>query len=141
MSSFASRPATTAGSTSSFPQRRHQLPDSVPDFLDQLERRAPADFHEEARQTLLNETAGLFATHPTAAQRIQKARQRDEPGIFNLERPARALFNDFAAAARSVTSRHYRQNLRLPVTQPMLKPVSDFFQDDERGNPRPAARG
>lgn len=120
-------------------QKRHQLPDSLPDFLDQLERRAPPDFHEEARQTLLNETAGLFATHPTAAQRIQKARQRDEPGIFSLERPARALFSDFAATARQVTGRHYRLNLRLAVTPPMLKPVSDFFQNDESRNPRSIA--
>ena len=113
-----------------FWERRRQLPDSVPDFLDQLEQRLPADFHERARHTLLNETAGLFATHPTAAQRIQKARQRAEPGIFALEKPARALFNDFAATSQLVTGRHYRQNLRLPVTNPMLKPVSAFFQEE-----------
>ena len=44
-------------------KKRHQLPDSVPDFLEQLERRVPAGFHEQAHQTLLNESAGLFA-HP-----------------------------------------------------------------------------
>jgi Zn-dependent protease with chaperone function len=120
-------------------QERHQLPDSLPDFLDQLERRAPADFHEQACRTLLNETAGLFATHPTAAQRIQKARQRDEPGIFSLEKPARALFNDFAATARSVSGRHYRLSLRLAVTPPMLRPVSDFFQDQECRQSGPVA--
>ena len=102
------------------------MPDNVPDFLDQLERRALADFHDQARQTLLNETAGWFATHPTAAQRIRKARQREEPGIFSLEEPARALFTDFTATARVVTRRHYCQNLRLAVNQPMLRPVSDF---------------
>ncbi len=112
--------------------KRHLSPDNVPDFLDQLERRAPADFHDQARQTLLNETAGWFATHPTAAQRIRKARQREEPGIFSLEEPARALFTDFTATARVVTGRHYCQNLRLAVTQPMLRPVSDFF--DAAGN-------
>lgn len=113
-------------------KKRHQLPDSVPDFIYQLERRAPADFHEQARQTLLNETAGLFSTHPTASQRIQKARQRAKAGIFYLEKPARALFDDFAATARMATGRHYRQNLRLAVTMPMLKPVSDFFPDEKR---------
>jgi Zn-dependent protease with chaperone function len=110
-------------------KKRHQLPDSLPDFLYQLEERAPADFHEQARQTLLNETAGLFATHPTAAQRIQKARRRAETGIFGLEKPARALFDDFAATSRLVSGRHYRQNLRLAVTTPMLKSVGDFFPD------------
>jgi hypothetical protein len=108
-------------------QKRHQLPDSIPELLEQLERRAPPDFHEEARQTLLNEAAGLFATHPTAAQRIQKARQRAEPGLFTLEKPARALFNDFPATAKGVTSRHYRLTLHLAVTPPMLKPTSEFL--------------
>jgi len=88
-------------------QKKHQMPDSVPDFLDQLEQRLPADFHEQARLTLLNEKAGLFATHPTAAQRIQKARQRTEPGIFGIEKPARALFNDFAGTAKSASPGRY----------------------------------
>ena len=110
-------------------RKQHQLPDSLPDFLDQLEKRLPSEFHENARLTLLNERAGWFATHPTAAQRIQKARQRAEEGIFAMEKPARALFRDFEATARLVSSRHYRQNLGLAVTNPMLKPVADFFQE------------
>jgi hypothetical protein len=82
---------------------------------------------------LLNESAGLFAAHPTASQRIRKARQGAEAGIFNLEKPARALFDDFAATSRLVTGRHYRQTLHLAVTNPMLKPVSDFFPDAPYG--------
>jgi len=115
-------------------QKRHQLPDSLPDFLDKLEGGLPDNFHENARLTLLNETAGVFATHPTAAQRIQKARRRYDPGVFAIEKPARQLFRDFAATAQVVTARHYRQNLRLAVTNPMLKPVGDFFQQ-----PKPVA--
>jgi hypothetical protein len=111
-----------------FWKEKRQLPDSLPDFLDQLEKRLPADFHEKARLTLLNETAGWFATHPTAAQRIQKARQQAEPGIFAIEKPARSLLNDFAGTSRFVTGRHYRQNLRLAATDHMLKPVGEFFQ-------------
>jgi hypothetical protein len=124
-----------------FWKKQHQLPDSLPDFLDRLEKCLPANFHEQARLTLLNETAGLFATHPTASQRIQKARQRAEAGIFDLEKPARALFDDFAAASQLVTGRHYRQNLRLAVTTPMLKPVSAFFEDEKRLTPAEIAAG
>lgn len=116
-------------------QKRHQMPESLPDFLQGFEQRLPADFHEKARLTLLNEKAGLFATHPTAAQRIQRARRRAEAGLFEMEKPARALFNDFQAASRLVTGRHYRQNMRLAVTNPMLKPAEDFFQDSTRTVP------
>jgi Zn-dependent protease with chaperone function len=107
-------------------QRR--LPDSLPDFLEQFEQRLPPGFHDQARLTLLNETCGLFDTHPTSAQRIQKARQRAEPGVFALEKPARALFNDFPATSRLVTSQFYRVDRRMPVTNPMLRPVEEFFR-------------
>jgi hypothetical protein len=36
------------------------------------------------------------------------------------------------ATARLVSSRHYRLDLRLAVTAPMLKPVDDFFAAEER---------
>lgn len=108
-------------------KRQHKLPDNLPDFLAQLEARLPPTFHEQARLTLLNETAGWLATHPTPAQRIQKARRQAIEGLFTLEKPARLLFGDFAQAARVVTSRYYRQDLQLAVTDPMLKPVSEFF--------------
>jgi Zn-dependent protease with chaperone function len=118
-----------------FWQKRHQLPDSLPDFLEQLEQRLPTEFHEQARLTLLNETSGLFATHPTAARRIQKARQQNIEGIFTMEKPARWLFNDFVSVARTITSEHYRNTLRLAVTDRMLRPVNEFFPDSV-GKPR-----
>jgi Zn-dependent protease with chaperone function len=91
-----------------FWKHRHQLPDCLPDFLDELERRLPRDFHEQARMTLINERPEWLATHPTAAQRIRKARQRSIAGIFALEKPARLLFSDFAGTAQLVTFAHYR---------------------------------
>jgi len=114
-------------------KRRRKLPDSLPDYLAELERRLPPAFHEEARLTLLNETAGWFATHPTPAQRIQKARQQSVAGVFHMEKPARWLFHDFALTARAVTGQYYRQDLRLAVADPMLRPVAEFFP----ANPEP----
>lgn len=111
-------------------KRRHQMPDNLPGFLEEFERRLPPDFYEKARLTLLNEKAGLFATHPTAAQRIQKARRKAVAGLFVMEKPARCLFKDFETTARFVTARHYRYNLRMAVTDPMLKPVREFFRQE-----------
>ena len=116
-------------------KRRRKLPDSLPDYLAQLELRQPPAFHEQARMTLLNETAGWFATHPTPAQRIQKARQQAVTGVFSLEQPARWLFHDFEQAARAVTGQYYREDLHLPVTDPMLRPVAEFFPAGDGPNP------
>ena len=112
-----------------FWEKKHQLPDNIPDYLIKLEKQMPANFHEQARNTLLNETAGLWATHPTAARRVQKCRQQEAPGIFHLELPATTLFSNFIGTARTVTYLHYSENLRLVITPEMLKPAQNFFKE------------
>jgi hypothetical protein len=113
--------------------KRHQLPDSIPDFLRQLERQMPPDFHQQAGNTLLNEKTGLWTTHPTAARRIQKARQNGTQGVFHLERPGATLFGNFDELARQVTSAHYRERLRLAVRPAMLRPATDFLKNQPTG--------
>jgi Zn-dependent protease with chaperone function len=107
-------------------KKRHILPESVPDYTAHLEKRVAADFHEQSMNTLLNETAGLWATHPTAAQRIQKARQQETPGVFNLDAPASALFSDFIGMTKTITFMHYRENLELAVLPAMVKPLQEL---------------
>lgn len=114
-------------------KQRHKLPDNLPGFLEELEARMPANFHDQARLTLLNESAPWFATHPTPVQRIRKARQAAVEGVFTVEKPARALFGDFERTARAVTARYYREDLRLAATDLMLRPVGEFFVAPARG--------
>jgi len=109
--------------------KKHQLPDSIPDYLVNLEKRMPVEFQDQARNTLLNETPGLWATHPSAAQRIQKARQQGAVGVFHVELPASVLFDDYAGISKTVTIMHYRQNLQLVVTPAMVKPANSFFKE------------
>jgi Zn-dependent protease with chaperone function len=111
-------------------EKRHQLPASLPEYFREFEKHLPAGFHDKTHQTLLNETAGLFATHPTDCQRIQKARKQGQEGIFALEKPASALFNDFPATSQEVTDLHYRQTLNLAIVSSILKPASAFFQEE-----------
>jgi Zn-dependent protease with chaperone function len=112
-----------------FWEKKHQLPENIPDYLIKFEKQMPVNFQDQARNTLLNETAGLWATHPTAAQRIKKSRQQEAHGIFHLELPAAALFSNFIGTARTVTYMHYSETLRLPISPEMLKPAQSFFKD------------
>ncbi len=112
-----------------FWKKKNQVPDNIPEYLLKLERQMPKSFFDQARNTLLNETAGLWTTHPTAAQRIQKCRQQEAVGIFNLEMPATVLFSDFIGTSRTVTYMHYCESLRLPIVPSMVKPVQNFFKD------------
>ncbi len=93
-----------------------------------MEAKTPTGFKDRVSQSLLNETAGLWATHPTDAQRIRHARRLGAAGVFGLEKPATALFADFASLARMASHQHYRQELGLPVTASMLKPVGELIK-------------
>jgi len=85
-------------------EKKHYMPDSVPIFSSSSSKGSRRISHEQARLTLLNEKAACLPLTRLRAQRIQKARQRTEPGIFGIEKPARALFNDFAGTAKLVTT-------------------------------------
>jgi hypothetical protein len=118
-----------------FWEKKHQLPDNIPDYLIKFEKQMPVNFYDQVRNTLLNEIAGLWATHPTAAQRIKKSRQQEARGIFHLELPAAALFSNFIGTARTVTYMHYSETLRLPISPEMLKPAQSFFKDTTATGP------
>ena len=111
-----------------FWEKRHVLPDSLPAFFAHLESKLPPAFRDEARNTLLNERARWFDSHPTPNQRIQQARRLSQPGVFHLEVPASSLFGDFQLVSRLVTHAYYRDELGLPVTPQMLRPVGEFFE-------------
>ena len=99
----------------------------MPDFLEQLERVSRSTFTRKRVEPCLTKPPGCSPhTRPLT---IENARRRGEAGGFGIEKPARALFNDFVATLRRVTARHYRLTLRLAVTDPMLKPVGEFFPE------------
>lgn len=114
-------------------EKKHQLPNNIPEYLIKFEKQMPASFHDQARNTLLNENAGLWATHPTAAERVKKCRQQEANGVFHLELPAAALFSDFIGTSRTVTFLHYSETLGLPISPEMLKPAQDFFKEFTAG--------
>lgn len=103
-----------------------------------LSRRLPEDFpaylllHESkmlpiARQRL-QDTLGLartrvFDTHPSAGDRIRRARQAKEAGVFHLNLPASILFSRFDIVSRQVTHLHYADDLGLPIDGSNLRPV------------------
>lgn len=100
------------------------LPDDFPAFLIRQESKIPAD-----RRTYLEDTAGMsrtgiFSSHPSAGDRIRRARRAGRPGIFHLTLPARMLFANFEAASKQVTLAHYKDDLGLKFESAALQPVA-----------------
>ena len=102
------------------------LPENFPDFLALHEASLPHSLREKIQDTLGLAKTGVFDTHPSAGDRIRRARQAQEPGVFHLELPALVLFSNFEVVSKQVTLLHYADDLGIQFNQSMLRPVIAF---------------
>jgi hypothetical protein len=97
----------------------HHLPEDFPAYLLVRDAKLSAARRIQLEDTLGLEPTRLLHTHPSNGDRIRRARQANEPGVFGLDGPAAALFSNFDVVARQVTLLHYTDDLGLP--QPLIK--------------------
>ena len=100
-----------------------KLPDNFPGYLLQQESRIPPARNEKIQDTLGLARTGLFDTHPSDGDRIRKARQAGEPGVFQLDLPASVLFSHFDVVSKQVTHLHYAEDLGLRFDGSNLRPL------------------
>ena len=98
------------------------LPDNFPAFLVRVERNLTPEQCQKVAERMTLSRSGIFDTHPAVSNRLARARQAKEPGIFQLEQPATQLFTDFDAIAKAVTVRHYKDELGLACDPASLQP-------------------
>ena len=100
------------------------LPENFPAYLLRTHSAVPATQHQRLDDTMGLGVTGVFDTHPSQGDRIRRARQAGEPGIFHLDGPASALFAKFQVPARQVTLLHYSDDLGIPTVAAKLAPES-----------------
>jgi Zn-dependent protease with chaperone function len=110
--------------------KSRRLPDDFPAFLLRQEAALPAERRTRIEDRVGLATTGLFDTHPSDGDRIRRARQAGEPGVFHLDQPATVLFANFDAVAKQVTLLHYNDDVGLYCEPTDLQAV----------NPLPTAR-
>jgi hypothetical protein len=101
-----------------------RLPDNFPAYLMRQEQTIPVATREMIQNTLGLAQTGLFDTHPSDGDRIRRARQFAEAGIFHLDMPALVLFSNFEGASRQITLLHYAEDLGIPCNAAALYPVT-----------------
>jgi Zn-dependent protease with chaperone function len=97
-----------------------QLPDNLSELIRQTHETLPPGILQKIDDTLGLDRTSLFDSHPSAANRIRRARMAGVPGIFHDERPASSLFASFEHPARFVTLLHYAEDLGIPITDKTL---------------------
>ena len=100
-----------------------RLPEDFPAYLVAQHAKLPAGFCQRRQDTLGLARTGLFDTHPSDGDRIRRARQTDDPGVFQLDLPASVLFSRFDIVSKQVTHLHYTEDLGLFFDASNLRPV------------------
>jgi Zn-dependent protease with chaperone function len=115
--------------------RGRQLPGNFPSHLICHDMALPHDLRVSIEDRVGLQKTLPFDTHPSSGDRIRKARQAQEPGVFFLDGPAAALFSNFEVVAKQVTILHYVEDLRIPLEFAKLGPVG--LAEADATNPDP----
>jgi len=106
-----------------------RLPDNFPAYLSKMEARMAPESRTHIEDTVGLSRTGIFDTHPSHGDRIRRARQAGEPGVFHLEYPATMLFANFDAVSKQVTFLHYTDDIGLDCDMSALVPTAQPSQE------------
>jgi Zn-dependent protease with chaperone function len=120
-----------------------KLPDNFPAYLLRHDAAVTPEKRVKWENAMGLDPSGVFDTHPSNGDRIRRARQAGEPGIFHLTAPATQLFANFEVVSKQVTQLHYEDDLGIPTglakLVPDLGPGQERPADDSGGGKAEAA--
>ena len=120
-------------------QRTLQLPDNLPVLVDYRAAKLSEKKRAKAESAIDSEKAGWFDTHPSPADRMQRARQIAAPGIVEGDSPAKTLFENFDTISRLVTLAHYEDDLNVPTAPDFLIPLEKLVRAETDPASAPAS--
>jgi Zn-dependent protease with chaperone function len=117
------------------------LPESFPAYLLQTESTLPPTQRQQLEDTMGLAPTKWFETHPSKGDRIRRARQAAEAGVFHLDSPASALFTAFEIPAKQVTLLHYTDDLGINTMLARLVPLKPARGAGDEAAPTDESRG
>ena len=101
----------TAFSELSDSWREGRLAADLPTFIARRATEMPAPMLAAVKRSMTMGETGWFDTHPCDRDRLARAREQRQAGIFRMEAPATVLFRNFDELAREATFTFYRETL------------------------------
>lgn len=103
----------------------HELPENLSAYLLRTDTEISDQSRTQLEDTMGLHKSGLLSTHPSNGDRIRAARRASDPGIFQCDLPATALFANFDVPSRQVTALHYSDDLGIPMGMARLLPLHE----------------
>jgi hypothetical protein len=123
-------------------KKEKKLFDQIPDFIVSRANEIPADTQGRLHAHQSRRRTRLFDTHPSDAERVDRARAANEPGILHSNEPARSLFANFPELCRKATVFYYGMLIGpeftadwLVATEPAVS-AADYDYTADRENIR-----
>jgi hypothetical protein len=91
--------------------RERRLCDDLPSLIRSRERDIPKQLRQELAKHSATGKTGWFDTHPATVSRIKSAKREAAPGIFKVDGPATALFQNFHDLSCRATVAFYHEQL------------------------------
>jgi Zn-dependent protease with chaperone function len=85
-----------------------KLYDQIPELVVNRANEIPAEAQERHYVQAFKRKTRLFDSHPSDAERMQRAREARDPGMFLDTAPATSLFTDYPGLSRRLTIFFYR---------------------------------
>ncbi len=109
-----------------------RLANDLPAFIATKLEKLPANFNKQDEEHLVKTKTGFFDTHPCDQDRIENTRREQTRGIFQLEAPATALFQNLEAVSRQASQAHYKLMLGEAFSENNLTSNLDFLQRQQK---------
>lgn len=119
-------------------RKQMQLPDNLPVLIGYRAAQLPPEQRAKLEASAGFTKTGLLDTHPSTADRVQRARRCQEAGGEISDAPARELFEGFETVSRLVTLAHYEDDLNVPITPDFLIPLKQLIRAKTDPAPPPA---
>ncbi len=87
----------------------------------------PDGMKKAIKNNVLESSVGLFATHPSTPNRIERAVSYEEPGIFSDSRPAHILLSNIQKVSQYLTKKYYQNALGPLFNEQYLVSFNDFI--------------
>ncbi|MDB6125944.1 MAG: Peptidase Ste24p [Pedosphaera sp.] len=112
-------------------KKERKLFDQLPEFIASRANDIPAEQQEQLFNKVMLQKTRLFDSHPADADRVKRALQANEPGIFHSEAPAVSLFTNFAELSRTLTLAHYAELTGEPFAEKFLAATESIARESE----------
>lgn len=109
-----------------------RLANDLPAFIATKLEKLPVDFTRQDEEHLAKTKTGLFDTHPADQDRIASAAREQAQGLFRLDAPATALFQNLDNISRRASQAHYQLLLGNAVSENNLISNDEFLQRQQR---------